>query len=113
MHPASSTKTFAKLTSPDGYVTQTAPACYAVHVHGGKQNVERRLTPFPTLQDQSKPGSPRSRDHGADALWMEQRGSREVAENVRGALQAITRNEEFINMTLAVLMTPVNGLLIG
>ncbi|WP_433771501.1 hypothetical protein [Pseudomonas putida] len=39
-------------------------------------------------------------------LWVEQRGSVDVAENVRGALQAISRNEEFINMTLAVLMTP-------
>lgn len=39
-------------------------------------------------------------------LWIEQRGEDDVAENVRGALQAISRNEEFINMTLAVLMTP-------
>lgn len=39
-------------------------------------------------------------------LWVEQRGSRDVANNVRGALVAIDRNEEFIKMTLAVLMTP-------
>jgi hypothetical protein len=39
-------------------------------------------------------------------LWVEQRGSAEVAGNVRGALEVIGRNEEFINMTLAVLMTP-------
>jgi hypothetical protein len=39
-------------------------------------------------------------------LWVEQRGSAEVASNVRGALDTISRNEEFINMTLAVLMTP-------
>jgi len=39
-------------------------------------------------------------------LWVEQRGSAEVAGNVRGALAAIDRNEEFINMTLAVLTTP-------
>jgi hypothetical protein len=39
-------------------------------------------------------------------LWVEQRGSEDVAENVRAALEAISRNEEFINMTLAVLMTP-------
>ena len=39
-------------------------------------------------------------------LWVEQRGSPEVAGNVRGALDTISRNEEFINMTLAVLMTP-------
>jgi hypothetical protein len=39
-------------------------------------------------------------------LWVEQRGSGDVGENVRGALATITKNEEFINMTLAVLMTP-------
>lgn len=39
-------------------------------------------------------------------LWVEQRGSAEVADNVRVALTAIDRNEEFIKMTLAVLMTP-------
>ncbi|WP_047528640.1 hypothetical protein [Pseudomonas sp. 11/12A] len=39
-------------------------------------------------------------------LWVEQRGAAEVAENVRGALDAIDRNEEFIKMTLAVMMTP-------
>jgi len=38
--------------------------------------------------------------------WVEQRGSAEVADNVRAALIAIDRNEEFIKMTLAVLMTP-------
>jgi hypothetical protein len=39
-------------------------------------------------------------------LWVEQRGSDDVAQNVRGALEVINRNEEFINMTLAVLMAP-------
>jgi len=39
-------------------------------------------------------------------LWVEQRGSAEVASNVRGALDTISKNEEFINLTLAVLMTP-------
>lgn len=39
-------------------------------------------------------------------LWVEQRGSAEVASNVRGALDTISKNEEFISMTLAVLMTP-------
>ncbi|VVQ38474.1 hypothetical protein PS943_05918 [Pseudomonas fluorescens] len=38
--------------------------------------------------------------------WVEQRGSSDVAENVRGALTAIDRNEEFIKMTLALLLTP-------
>ncbi|WP_339452414.1 hypothetical protein [Pseudomonas sp. EA_5y_Pfl2_R50] len=39
-------------------------------------------------------------------LWVEQRGSADVAENVRESLSAIDRNEEFIKMTLAVLLTP-------
>jgi hypothetical protein len=38
--------------------------------------------------------------------WVEQRGSADVAENVRAALEAIDKNEEFIKMTLAVMMTP-------
>lgn len=37
--------------------------------------------------------------------WVEQRGSAEVADNVRGALFTIDDNEEFIKMSLAVLMT--------
>jgi hypothetical protein len=39
--------------------------------------------------------------------WVEQRGSADVADNVRGALDVIDKNEEFIKMTLAVLMAPV------
>jgi hypothetical protein len=39
-------------------------------------------------------------------LWVEQRGSEEVGGNVRSALQMIDRNEEFIKMSLAVLMAP-------
>jgi hypothetical protein len=39
-------------------------------------------------------------------LWVEQRGSAEIAGNVRGALDTISRNEQFINITLAVLMAP-------
>ncbi|WP_448110831.1 hypothetical protein [Pseudomonas lini] len=39
-------------------------------------------------------------------LWVEQRGSSEVGGNVRGALDTIRKNEDFINMTLAVLMSP-------
>jgi hypothetical protein len=38
--------------------------------------------------------------------WVEQRGSADVADNVRGALEAIDKNEEFIKMTLAVMMVP-------
>ena len=39
-------------------------------------------------------------------LWVEQRGAADVADNVRSALDAIDRNEEFIKMTLAVMMKP-------
>jgi hypothetical protein len=38
--------------------------------------------------------------------WVEQRGSADVADNVRGALEAIDKNEEFIKMTLEVMMAP-------
>jgi hypothetical protein len=38
--------------------------------------------------------------------WVERRGSADVADNVRGALEAIDKNEEFIKMTLAVMMAP-------
>lgn len=37
--------------------------------------------------------------------WVEQRGSAEVADNVRGVLETIDKNE-FIRLTLAVLMAP-------
>ncbi|TLG93564.1 hypothetical protein FEM54_03420 [Pseudomonas edaphica] len=40
------------------------------------------------------------------ANWVEQRGSADVAENVRGPLHTIDENEEFIKLTLAVLMAP-------
>ncbi|WP_095189965.1 hypothetical protein [Pseudomonas sp. Irchel 3E19] len=39
-------------------------------------------------------------------LWAEKLGATEVGDNARGALWAIDKNEEFIKMTLAVLMTP-------
>lgn len=39
-------------------------------------------------------------------LWVEQRGAGEVGDHVRGALTTLSRNEEFINITLAVLMAP-------
>jgi hypothetical protein len=39
--------------------------------------------------------------------WVDQCGSGEVVQNVRGGeLEAISRNEEFINLTFAVLMSP-------
>lgn len=39
-------------------------------------------------------------------LWVEQRGATEIGGNIRGALQTIDKNEEFIKMTLAVMLTP-------
>jgi len=38
--------------------------------------------------------------------WVEQRGAADVADNVRCALETIDRNEEFIKLSLAVLMAP-------
>ncbi|MFJ2694491.1 hypothetical protein [Pseudomonas sp. NPDC087336] len=38
--------------------------------------------------------------------WVEQHGAANVADNVRGALDTIDKNEESIKLTLAVLMTP-------
>ncbi|WP_460145648.1 hypothetical protein [Pseudomonas sp. S2_A02] len=38
--------------------------------------------------------------------WVEARGSADVADNVRGALETISKNEEFVTMTLAMLMAP-------
>jgi hypothetical protein len=38
--------------------------------------------------------------------WVEQHGAADVADNVGGALDTIDKNEEFIKLTLAVLMTP-------
>jgi hypothetical protein len=38
--------------------------------------------------------------------WVEQQGGTDIADNVRGALDAIDRNEEFIKLTLAVLNAP-------
>lgn len=38
--------------------------------------------------------------------WVEQRGSKDIAENIRGALNTIDENEEFIKLTLAILLAP-------
>jgi len=38
--------------------------------------------------------------------WVEQRGAADIAANVRSAVDTIDKNEEFIKLTLAVLMTP-------
>ncbi|MNG24091.1 hypothetical protein D3C84_1087770 [compost metagenome] len=37
--------------------------------------------------------------------WVEQQGAAVVADNVRGALDTIDKNEEFTKMTLAVMKT--------
>lgn len=39
-------------------------------------------------------------------IWVEQRAATEVGGNVRGPLETIDKNEEFIKMTLAMMMTP-------
>ncbi|WP_369781558.1 hypothetical protein [Pseudomonas sp. WC2401] len=39
-------------------------------------------------------------------IWVEQQGSSEVGGNIRGALEIITLNEEFINASLTELMPP-------
>jgi len=41
------------------------------------------------------------------AVWVEQRGSADVASNVRGALDTLDKNLEFIN--LALLSLPTEG----
>ena len=38
--------------------------------------------------------------------WVEQQGGAEVVENIRGALDTLDRNKDFIKLTLAVLMAP-------
>ncbi|MEG5263471.1 hypothetical protein TRP66_04085 [Pseudomonas sp. JDS28PS106] len=38
--------------------------------------------------------------------WVEQQGSAEIADTVRGALDVIDQNEEFVRMTLALIQTP-------
>ena len=40
------------------------------------------------------------------AIWAEQQGSSEVGGNIRGALEVITLNEEFNNISLKTLMPP-------
>ncbi len=38
--------------------------------------------------------------------WVEERGSTQVAENIRAALWPLSDNLNFINMSLAVLNSP-------
>ncbi|MHC8324184.1 hypothetical protein ACYZT4_26460 [Pseudomonas sp. GB2N2] len=37
---------------------------------------------------------------------VEQRGASDVADNVRGALDSIGKNEKFLKLTLAAFMSP-------
>ncbi|KOX66349.1 hypothetical protein AA303_04460 [Pseudomonas psychrophila] len=39
-------------------------------------------------------------------IWIEQQGLSDVGGNVRGALEVITQNEEFINVSITTLMKP-------
>ena len=39
-------------------------------------------------------------------IWIEQQGLSDVGGNVRGALEVITQNEEFINVSITTLMQP-------
>lgn len=57
------------------------------------------------LQDQRKSARARGSHYGL-SNWVEQQGSPEVFDNVLGALDTIDKNEEFIKLTLAVLMAP-------
>jgi hypothetical protein len=80
-------------------------ACYAALFHGGIAMPNSDLLPsllFNINQNQLALETAIMEL----TLWVEQRGSAEIAGNVRGALDTISRNEEFINLTLAVLMTP-------
>jgi hypothetical protein len=38
--------------------------------------------------------------------WVEVRGAADVADNVRGALDAIEKNEELIKLTLTMMIAP-------
>lgn len=69
------------------------------------RDAKLRPAPFSALQDQRKPACLEAAILEL-SNWVEQRGAADVADNVRGALEAIDKNEEFIKLTLAVLMTP-------
>jgi hypothetical protein len=56
------------------------------------------------VTDVPAPLSLRLKIGGKERIWVEQRGAGEVG-NVRGALATISRNEKFINMTMAVPWT--------
>ena len=77
--------------------------CYAVLFHGGIAMSQTDL--LPTLLFKINENQLALEAAIMElTLWVEQRGSAEVAGNVRGALDTISKNEEFVNMTLAVLM---------
>lgn len=79
--------------------------CYALFFHGGFVMPNSDLLPtqlFKINQIQLALEAAIM----ALTLWVEQRGSAEGAGNVRGGLDTISKNEEFIKMTLAVMMAP-------
>ena len=90
---------------PSESVTPHFSSCYADLFHGGITMSNADLLPSLLLKINQNQQALEAAVMEL-TLWVEQRGSGEVGGNVRGALETITRNEEFIKMTLAVLMTP-------
>jgi hypothetical protein len=82
-----------------------SPNCYPVLITGGHQLPNSDLLP-PLLYKINENQLALEAAILELSNWVEQHGSPEVADNVRGALDTIDQNEEFIKLTLAVLMTP-------
>jgi hypothetical protein len=80
-------------------------SCYALLFHGGIAMANADLLPSLLVKINQNQLALEAAIMEL-TLWVEQRGSAEVAGNVRGALDTISKNEEFVNMTLAVLMAP-------
>jgi hypothetical protein len=59
------------------------------------RHAKLRPAPFSAIQDQRTPASLQAAIMKL-SNWVEQQGSAEVADNVRGALEAIDKNEELI-----------------
>ncbi|MNP74550.1 hypothetical protein D3C76_1714450 [compost metagenome] len=57
-------------------------------------------SPLPTAQDQLEAAILELSN------WVEAHGSADAADNLRGALDTIDKNEEFIKLTLVVPMAP-------
>jgi hypothetical protein len=79
--------------------------CYAWLIHEGKSMPNSDLLPSLLFKiNQNQLALEASIMELAN--WVERRGSSDVADNVRGALDTISKNEQFINLSLAVLMAP-------